>query len=31
MIQQLGMTDKQYDIFSEMQLAKFSTIIHCRK
>ena len=31
MIQQLGMTDQQYDVFSEMQLAKFSIIIHCRK
>ena len=31
MIQQLGLTDKQYEVFSEMQLARFSTIIHCRK
>ncbi|KAI0723138.1 hypothetical protein C8Q76DRAFT_721731 [Earliella scabrosa] len=31
LVQQLGLTDKQYDVFSEMQLAPFSTIIHCRK
>ena len=31
LVQQLGLTDKQYDVFSEMQLAKFSIIIHCRK
>ncbi|KAI0751602.1 hypothetical protein C8Q80DRAFT_1268812 [Daedaleopsis nitida] len=31
MIQGLGLTDKQYDIYSEMQLARVSTIIHCRK
>ncbi|KAH9912630.1 uncharacterized protein BXZ73DRAFT_56145, partial [Epithele typhae] len=30
-VQQLGLMDKQYDIYSEMQLAPFSTIIHCRK
>ena len=30
-IQQLGLTDEQYNVFSEMQLARFSTIIHCRK
>ncbi len=31
MVQQLGLNDQQYDIFGEMQLARFSTIIHCRK
>ncbi|RDX55443.1 hypothetical protein OH76DRAFT_1414782 [Lentinus brumalis] len=30
-VQQLGLGDKQYEIFSEMQLARFSTIVHCRK
>lgn len=30
-IQQLGLENKEYEIFSEMQLARFSTIIHCRK
>ncbi|KAM5539613.1 hypothetical protein V8D89_006722 [Ganoderma adspersum] len=31
MIQHLGLNEKQYEIFSEMQMAPFSTIIHCRK
>ncbi len=30
-VQQLGLGDKEYEIFSEMQLARFSTIVHCRK
>ncbi|KAH9912634.1 uncharacterized protein BXZ73DRAFT_107364 [Epithele typhae] len=30
-VRQLGLTDKQYETYSEMQLARFSTIIHCRK
>ncbi|KAI1789534.1 hypothetical protein LXA43DRAFT_1020714 [Ganoderma leucocontextum] len=30
-IQQLGLDEKQYEIFNEMQMARFSTIIHCRK
>nr|VWO93935.1 Uncharacterized protein [Ganoderma boninense] len=30
-IQQLGLNEKQYEIFNEMQMARFSTIIHCRK
>lgn len=31
MIQQLGVDEKQYEIFNEMQMAPFATIIHCRK
>nr|VWO95185.1 Protein SEY1 (EC [Ganoderma boninense] len=30
-IQQLGLDEKQYQIFNEMQMDRFSTIIHCRK
>ncbi|KAM5540362.1 hypothetical protein V8D89_005820 [Ganoderma adspersum] len=30
-VQQLGLNEKQYEIFNEMQMARFSTIIHCRK
>ncbi|TBU32933.1 hypothetical protein BD311DRAFT_775091 [Dichomitus squalens] len=30
-IQQLGLGERQYEIFSELQLARFSTIIHCRR
>ncbi|CDO71361.1 hypothetical protein BN946_scf184908.g119 [Trametes cinnabarina] len=30
-IQNLGLTDKQYEIFVEMQMLKFSIMINCRK
>ncbi|KZT12603.1 uncharacterized protein LAESUDRAFT_739975 [Laetiporus sulphureus 93-53] len=31
LIQQLGLSEKQYAIFVEMQMAAFSIILHCRK
>ncbi|OBZ76589.1 hypothetical protein A0H81_03829 [Grifola frondosa] len=31
MLTQLGLSQEQYDIFVEMQLAAFSIIIHCRR
>ena len=30
-IQHLGLNEKQYETFNEMQMGPFSTIIHCRK
>lgn len=30
-IQQLGLTEQQYTIFEEMQMNKFSIMIHCRR
>ncbi|KAH9912633.1 uncharacterized protein BXZ73DRAFT_107363 [Epithele typhae] len=30
-LQQLGLTEKQYERYNEMQLARFSTIVHCQK
>ena len=30
-IQHLGLNEKQYETFNEMQMAPFSTIVHCRK
>ncbi|KAH9938298.1 uncharacterized protein B0H18DRAFT_966486 [Fomitopsis serialis] len=31
LVQQLGLTEKQYEAFNEMQMAAFSVVIHCRK
>ncbi|TBU43354.1 hypothetical protein BD309DRAFT_864500 [Dichomitus squalens] len=30
-IQQLGLGERQYEMFCELQLARFSTVIHCRR
>ncbi|EMD40862.1 hypothetical protein CERSUDRAFT_71120 [Gelatoporia subvermispora B] len=31
LMQQLGVTERQYAIFTEMQLSKYSIIVHCRR
>ncbi|KAI0353495.1 hypothetical protein OH77DRAFT_1427184 [Trametes cingulata] len=30
-VQQLGLEEEQYEIYVEMQMSKYSTMIHCRK